>query len=104
MKFDGYRALAFKSGKNVRLISRNQTDFGNDYPQRIDSLKRLIAKSSIIDGEIAALDQHGRSSFQLLQNYGKSKRTFLVYYATRITQLSKVCNFRNESSLQSLLL
>ena len=32
MKFDGYRALAFKSGKNVRLISRNQTDFGNDYP------------------------------------------------------------------------
>src|SRR5262249_38473453 len=35
---------------------------------------------------------------------GKSKRTFLVYYATRITQPSKVCNFRNESSLQSLLL
>src|SRR5215469_10234548 len=81
MKSDGYRALAFKFGKDVRLISRNQPDFGNDYPQLIDSLKLLAAKNFVIDGEIAALDQHGRSSFQLLQNYGKSKRTPLVYYA-----------------------
>ena len=39
MKFDGYRALAFKAGKEVRLVSRNQIGFGNDYPQLIDSLK-----------------------------------------------------------------
>ena len=32
MKFDGYRALAFKAGKEVRLISRNRTNFDNDYP------------------------------------------------------------------------
>ena len=32
MKSDGYRALAFKFGKDVRLISRNQTDLSNDYP------------------------------------------------------------------------
>jgi bifunctional non-homologous end joining protein LigD len=38
MKFDGYRALAFKSGKVVRLVSRNRIDFGNDYPQLMDSL------------------------------------------------------------------
>jgi len=81
MKFDGYRALAFQSGKDVRLISRNQTDFGNDYPELIDSLKLLTAKNFVIDGEIAALDPHGRSSFQLLQSYGKNKRTPLVYYA-----------------------
>ena len=30
IKFDGYRALAFKDGKDVRLISRNQKAF--DYP------------------------------------------------------------------------
>ena len=69
LKFDGYRALAFKAGKEARLVSRNQTDFGDDYPQLIDSLKLLTTKSLVIDGEIAALDQHGRSSFQLLQNY-----------------------------------
>src|SRR5215471_6952038 len=87
MKFNGYRALAFKSGKNVRLISRNQTDFGNDYTQLIDSLKLLTAKSLVTDGEIAALDLHGRSSFQLLQNYGKNKRTPLVYYAFDLISL-----------------
>ena len=38
MKFDGYRALAFKASKEVRLVSRNQIDCGNDYPQLIDSL------------------------------------------------------------------
>jgi bifunctional non-homologous end joining protein LigD len=45
MKFDGYRALAFKAGKEVRLISSNQIDFGNDYPQLIDALKLLTAKN-----------------------------------------------------------
>jgi bifunctional non-homologous end joining protein LigD len=81
LKFDGYRALAFKSGKEVRLISRNRTNFDNDYPQLIDALKSLTAKSATIDGEIAALDDQGRASFQLLQSYGKAKKTPLVYYA-----------------------
>lgn len=38
MKFDGYRALAFTAGKQVRLISRNQIDFDNVYPQLVDAL------------------------------------------------------------------
>jgi bifunctional non-homologous end joining protein LigD len=33
VKFDGYRALGFKAGKEVRLVSRNKIDFGNDYPR-----------------------------------------------------------------------
>jgi hypothetical protein len=51
----------------------------NDYPQ-VDALKSLKAKDFLIDGEIAALAQDGRSSFQLLQSYGISKQTPLVYY------------------------
>jgi bifunctional non-homologous end joining protein LigD len=81
LKFDGYRALAFKTGKEARLMSRNRTNFGNDYPQLIDALKSLAAKQATIDGEIAALDDQGRSSFQLLQSYGKAKQTPIVYYA-----------------------
>jgi bifunctional non-homologous end joining protein LigD len=81
MKFDGYRALAFKAGKEVRLISRNRTNFDDDYPPLIDALKLLSAKQPIFDGEIAALDDEGKSSFQLLQSYGKAKQPPLVYYA-----------------------
>jgi bifunctional non-homologous end joining protein LigD len=88
MKFDGYRALAFKTGKEVRLLSRNQTLFNDNYPQLVDSLKTLKAKSFIIDGEIAALDEHGRSSFQRLQSYALRKGIPLVYYAFDLLRLN----------------
>jgi bifunctional non-homologous end joining protein LigD len=87
MKFDGYRALAFKAGREVRFVSRNQRDFGDDYPPLLDALKSLKAKNFIIDGEIAALDQNGRSSFQLLQSYGIRKNIPLVYYAFDLLRL-----------------
>ena len=40
IKFDKYRALAFKGGKDVRLVSRNQKAF--DYPQLLDALPSKI--------------------------------------------------------------
>jgi len=40
IKFDGYRALAFKNGKDVRLVSRNNKTF--DYPELLDALKLLL--------------------------------------------------------------
>ena len=79
IKFDGYRALALKEGKDVRLVSRNKKAF--DYPQFIDALKKLPAERAILDGEIAALDEKGRSSFQLLQLFKRSGDVPLVYYA-----------------------
>ena len=79
VKLDGYRALAFKNGKDVRLISRNNKPF--NYPQVLDSLKPLAVEQVILDGEIVALDEKGRSSFQLLQIYKSSEhRVPLVYY------------------------
>jgi len=51
----------------IRLISRNRNSFNDDYPVLVDSLKSLKTKSFTIDGEITALDENGRSSFQLLQ-------------------------------------
>src|SRR6516225_10076564 len=78
IKFDGYRALAFKEGKDVRLVSRNQKAF--DYPQLLDALNLLPAERVILDGEIAALDEKGRSSFQLLQMFKSFGDVPLVYY------------------------
>jgi len=60
--------LEIFDGKEVRLISRNRTNFDNDYPPLIDALKLLSAKQAIIDGAIAALDDKGKTSFQLLQS------------------------------------
>jgi len=78
IKHDGYRAFVFKDGKDVRLVSRNKDAF--DYPQLLDALKLLPAEYFILDGEIAALDEKGRSSFQLLQDFKSSGDVPLVYY------------------------
>jgi bifunctional non-homologous end joining protein LigD len=79
IKFDGYRTLAFKEGKSVRLVSRAKKAF--DYPQLLDALKLLPAERVILDGEIAALDEKGRSSFLLLQIFKSSGNVPLVYFA-----------------------
>jgi bifunctional non-homologous end joining protein LigD len=79
IKHDGYRALALKDGKDVRLISRNNKPLS--YPELLDILKLLAVGQVILDGEIVALDEKGRSSFQLLQDYKSSEqRAPLVYY------------------------
>ena len=70
IKFDGYWALAFKDGKDVRLISRNKKAF--DYRLLLDALKKLPAERANLDGEIAALDEKGWSSFRLLQMFKSS--------------------------------
>jgi len=85
IKFDGYRALAFKDGKDVCLVSRNKKAF--DYPQLLDALKKLPADRVILDGEIAALDEKGRSSFQLLQMFKSSGDVPLVYYVFDLLSL-----------------
>src|SRR6516165_460105 len=78
IKHDGYRALAFKDDKDVRLVSRNEKAF--DYPQLLDALKKLPVERVILDGEIAALDEKGRSSFQLLQLFKSSGDVPLIYH------------------------
>jgi bifunctional non-homologous end joining protein LigD len=52
-----------------------------NHPQLLDSLKLLAVEQVILDGEIVALDEKGRSSFQPLQDYKSSEqRVPLVYY------------------------
>jgi len=67
VKWDGYRAVAFLDGKSLRLVSRNQNDLTAAYPELHDIPQWVKAKTAILDGEIVALDEQGRSSFSLMQ-------------------------------------
>jgi ATP-dependent DNA ligase len=71
LKFDGYRALAIKTKSQVQLRSRNENDFTLRYPAVAKALAAL-PDDTVIDGEVVALDESGRTSFNILQNYGTS--------------------------------
>jgi bifunctional non-homologous end joining protein LigD len=89
IKFDGFRALAIKSGPEIQLLSRNNKDLGSKFPEVVRALRQLPCDRLMLDGEVVALDPEGRSSFQLLQSAGDPGRTGdLAFYAFDILNVS----------------
>jgi DNA ligase D-like protein (predicted ligase) len=86
LKFDGYRAIAFKTGGRVSLRSRNDNDFTNRYRTVPPALANL-PDDTVIDGEIVALDEAGRPSFGALQN-AVSSTTPIVYFVFDVLVLA----------------
>jgi bifunctional non-homologous end joining protein LigD len=88
-KWDGFRSVCFVSKGKARFVSRNQIEMTPQYPELTNIPKQIDAKEAILDGEIVALDEHGRPQFQLLQNklrirsgsYANARTAQLVYFA-----------------------
>jgi bifunctional non-homologous end joining protein LigD len=81
LKFDGYRALLIKDEEIVRLHSRKDKDLTVMYPGIIAAGERLDADLLVLDGEIVALTEGGRPSFQALQHRSSHATHTIVYYA-----------------------
>jgi bifunctional non-homologous end joining protein LigD len=67
LKYDGVRAVSEKRGDEVRVLARSGADRTRVYPEVAVALSRLPVESCVLDGEIVALDETGRSSFERLQ-------------------------------------
>ena len=70
-KWDGFRAIVRLAGGEVTLTSRN----GNALTERFSDVARaavaaIRSSDAVLDGEICALDETGRSRFSLLQEGG----------------------------------
>jgi bifunctional non-homologous end joining protein LigD len=88
VKWDGYRALAAKHGDAVRLFSLEGKDLSNDFPAVVQSVRTIRAETALVDGEIVAVDPHGRPSIQALQNRGSLEHAWhIVYYAFDLLNL-----------------
>jgi DNA ligase D-like protein (predicted ligase) len=55
-KLDGERCLAFRTGKDIRLMSRNRKELNLAYPELVDALGKECPDNFIADGEVVAFE------------------------------------------------
>lgn len=68
-KLDGYRAIAvIDSVGKARLWSRNRLPLAPKFPMVLDAVNQLKLRSTILDGEIVALDAQGIPGFSCSNN------------------------------------
>ncbi|MBW3588532.1 MAG: non-homologous end-joining DNA ligase [Actinobacteria bacterium] len=68
VKWDGVRTLAFCEGGRTRLFARSGREVTHQYHEFSDLHTRLKVKEAVFDGEIVAMDERGRPSFERLQS------------------------------------
>ncbi len=67
IKYDGIRVFAQRRGDAVTLLGRMGDDITRRYPEIAHALGKTAPSEFLIDGEIVAMDEAGRPSFQRLQ-------------------------------------
>ncbi len=80
VKFDGYRALTAASGDKVACYTRNGLDWTARYGAIPAAISRLKLNGALLDGEIAVVEQDGRSNFSGLQEALKRGGNGLSYF------------------------
>jgi bifunctional non-homologous end joining protein LigD len=68
IKWDGVRAIAQIDNGTTTLWARSGRDVTREYPEFKDLASHFRVKNAVVDGEIATIDDEGRSNFQKLQN------------------------------------
>ena len=81
LKLDGYRLLAAKADASPQLFSRNGNDLSACFPEVSRAVAALSTRGLVLDGEVVALDETGRPSFQRLQQRGKLTRSLDIRQA-----------------------
>lgn len=79
IKLDGFRLEVVKSAGKTTLYSRRRNVLNRKFTYIAEALQDL-PDSTVLDGEVVALDSQGRSSFTLLQNF-RSAEAQIHYYA-----------------------
>src|SRR6266446_4949628 len=80
IKHDGFRVIARKDDKRVRLYSRPGNDLTHRFPLIVETLARLRSRSCIIDGEAVACDDKGMPSFDRIRYRRHDASVFLYAF------------------------
>jgi ATP-dependent DNA ligase len=69
IKHDGFRILARRDAKGMRLYTRNGNDFTKRFPLVVAAVATLPARSCLIDGEAIVSDEAGLAVFELIRSF-----------------------------------
>src|SRR6185503_4180207 len=65
-KFDGIRLIAFKHGRDIRLLSRNKLPQDASYPAVVTAIEALSNRDLILDGEATGVrGKSGRVAYHV---------------------------------------
>src|ERR1700732_4609638 len=99
-KLDGYRAIAVIDSTGKALLwSRNHLPLEPKFPTIQDAVNELNLRSTILDGEIVALDKDGIPRFQLLQQWQKRPTAPVVFFLFDLLW-SDGCDFTGKTVVQ----
>ncbi len=108
VKFDGYRIIAVIRNGKARLYTRNRKDWSHKYPGVVETLETLGIENAVLDGELVALDDDGRTDFSLMSAAPDDPSIPLNYYVFDLINLdgadmTGLPLIERKSSLQALL-
>ena len=80
IKHDGFRIIARKDGKRVKLYSRPGNDLTYRFPLIVEAIAKLRSRSCIIDGEAVACGDDGIASFDRIRYRHNDDGVFLYAF------------------------
>lgn len=80
LKWDGYRLLVRKREDVVRVYTRRGADWTKRFPRVVEAVRKLKARSALIDGEGIVYDGNGMPSFDLLHSRKHDKAVSLLAF------------------------
>lgn len=80
LKLDGYRLLARKQGRDVRLYSRRGADFTKRFPRLVEAMRLLKATSVLLDGEGIVYDDRGMPDFERIHSKEHDREVSLIAF------------------------
>jgi bifunctional non-homologous end joining protein LigD len=80
IKHDGFRILAHRQGRAVRLLTRNGNDLADRFPLAAAAVAALPIKSCVVDAEAIVCDDAGMAVFDLIRGHGRNDSAILCAF------------------------
>ena len=80
IKHDGFRILAHRQGRAIRLVTPNGNDFADRFPLAAEAVAALPIRSCVIDAEAIVCDASGLAVFDLIRGHGRNDRAILCAF------------------------